>query len=248
MPRANYRLSANVENLVLPGSAVQGYGNSLSNAIYGNSADNLLDGDAGADTMYGGAGNDVYFLDNIGDMVIENANEGSDAVYARPTTGWRPTWSSWCCRAAPCRASATPRRTRSTATAGNNLLDGDAGADAMYGGAGNDAYFVDNVGDAVVENANEGNDTVFATANYRLSANVENLMLPGSADCRATATAAPTRSTGNTGNNLLNGGGGADTMSGGAGNDVYFVDNIGDNVIENSTRAPTRCSPRSTTR
>ena len=30
---ANYRLSANVEYLVLQGSATQGYGNSLSNAI-----------------------------------------------------------------------------------------------------------------------------------------------------------------------------------------------------------------------
>ena len=37
--------------------------------------------------------------------------------------------------------------TRSPATAGNNLLDGDGGADTMFGGAGNDAYFVDNAGD-----------------------------------------------------------------------------------------------------
>ena len=42
--------------------------------------------------------------------------------------------------------------TRSSAIAGNNLLDGGAGADAMTGGAGNDTYFVDNAGDAVIEN------------------------------------------------------------------------------------------------
>ena len=46
----------------------------------------------------------------------------------------------------------------------------------MYGGAGNDVYFVDNTGDVVIENANEGNDTVFASIDYGLGANVENLI------------------------------------------------------------------------
>ena len=52
---------------------------------------------------------------------------------------------------------------------GSNLLDGGAGADIMIGGAGNDAYIVDNIGDQVIENPGEGNDTVFATVNFRLS-------------------------------------------------------------------------------
>ena len=50
------------------------------------------------------------------------------------------------------------------------------------GGAGNDTYFVDNVGDGVVESAGAGNDTVFSTVNFTLSANVETLILQGSAD------------------------------------------------------------------
>ena len=64
---------------------------------------------------------------------------------------------------------------------GSNILDGDAGADAMIGGLGNDAYFVDNISDQIIENAGEGNDTVFATVNFRLSANIDNLILQGSA-------------------------------------------------------------------
>ena len=50
---------------------------------------------------------------------------------------------------------------------GSNILDGGAGADTMIGGAGNDAYFVDNVSDAVIENAGEGNDSVFAPSTTR---------------------------------------------------------------------------------
>src|SRR5262245_19985908 len=67
----------------MQGSAgLQGYGNTLGNAIYGNSVDNTLDGRAGADLMVGGAGNDSYFVDNPGDVITENANEGSDIVYS----------------------------------------------------------------------------------------------------------------------------------------------------------------------
>ena len=31
--------------------------------------------------MLGGAGNDVYFVDDAGDLVFENFNEGTDAVF-----------------------------------------------------------------------------------------------------------------------------------------------------------------------
>ena len=42
---ANYGLSANVETLVLQGSAdLQGFGNALANTIFGNSGNNLIDG------------------------------------------------------------------------------------------------------------------------------------------------------------------------------------------------------------
>ena len=91
---------------------------------------------------------------------------------------------------------------------------------------------------------------VFASTSFALPANVENLFLHGQPPtCRATATASPTRSFGNSGNNLLDGGGGADVINGGAGNDTYFVDNAGDAVFENAGAGQRRgVSRRSTSR
>ena len=43
-------------------------------------ANNVLDGKAGADAMAGGKGNDTYVVDSTGDVVTENASEGTDLV------------------------------------------------------------------------------------------------------------------------------------------------------------------------
>ena len=87
--------------------------------------------------------------------------------------------------------------------AGSNLLDGGAGTDAMTGGAGNDTYFVDNAGDLATENPGEGNDTVFSTADFALSANLDNLILQGGADLQAYGNGPANAIFGNAGNNLL---------------------------------------------
>ena len=59
----------------------------------------------------------------------------------------------------------------------------------MAGGAGNDTYFVDDAGDMVIENPNEGTDAVFATVDHTLAANVETLVLQGSGNLSGTGNA-----------------------------------------------------------
>ncbi len=117
---------------------------------------------------------------------------------------------------------------------GDDQLDGGLGADLLKGGTGNDTYHVDNGGDSVVENGNEGIDTVLAAISYTLPANVEKLTLGGSGAINATGNALNNTLTGNAGANLLDGGSGADGMFGGDGNDTYIVDNGSDSVTESS--------------
>jgi cyclophilin family peptidyl-prolyl cis-trans isomerase len=124
---------------------------------------------------------------------------------------------------------------------GNDILNGGAGADTMIGGAGNDSYYVNNVGDSIIENANEGTDTVFTTITYTLAANVENLTLQGTTAINGTGNDLNNTITGNTaanvliggaGNDILNGGAGADILIGGVGNDNLSL-GLNDNAIDN---------------
>ena len=105
--------------------------------------------------------------------------------------------------------------------AGDDLLDGGADIDRMEGGAGNDAYYVDNAGDVTIETlvgAAGGTDTVYASVNRTLGANLEHLRLYGSATT-GTGNALANAITGNGGNNVLSGLNGNDTLIGGLGND-----------------------------
>ncbi|BEV15978.1 calcium-binding protein [Herbaspirillum sp. DW155] len=79
-------LDATAKGLSIGEDHLNAIGNAQDNRLTGNDRDNILDGMAGADTMTGGKGDDSYYVDNVGDKVIENAGEGVDTVYATVST------------------------------------------------------------------------------------------------------------------------------------------------------------------
>lgn len=239
----DFTLGDNVEYLILTGSAVSGTGNGLNNAIRGNELANTLSGGegndvlnglAGADSMTGGAGDDKYYVDNVEDSVVEAAGGGFEVVYATVSGYTLGDNVERLTLIGTGDLNGTGNSGNNTlfGNSGMNVLDGGQGADTMRGGAGDDTYIVDNSGDAAIELANNGLDTVMSGISHTLRANIENLTLDGTDNINGNGNDLGNVITGNSGNNRLVGGAGLDTMAGGGGNDIYYVDAGGDTVNE----------------
>ena len=192
-------------------------GGAGNDALFGGSGDDVLDGGAGADAMFGGTGDDTYVVDTAADTIGENAGEGTDTVqssidYSLAGTNLENITLTG---AADINATGNAADNVLTGNSGNNILDGKGGngIDSMAGGAGDDTYIV-RAGDVVIEQANEGIDTVRSFGDYTLGDHVENLELKGFA----------TAGTGNALDNVIHGTVHADTLAGGAGNDTLYGD------------------------
>ncbi|MEG4321852.1 MULTISPECIES: type I secretion C-terminal target domain-containing protein [unclassified Microcoleus] len=242
----------------LNNSLIGGYGNDWLDGRDGN--DNLqggggndrLLGGTGNDTMMGEAGDDSYFVESVRDVVIEAVDGGNDTVFTS-LESYTIGENVENLNLGYMGIAGTGNRLNNQiignaldnalygqegddilyGNAGDDGLIGNSGNDTMQGGIGNDSYWVEQSGDVVVEAATSGTDTVFATVNYTLGDNVENLyLMPHSNasegignDLNNAIGLANTSSADRLGgsgdqNLILSGMGGDDTLSGGSGKDL----------------------------
>jgi Ca2+-binding RTX toxin-like protein len=245
---------SNIENLTGSafGDCLQGDG--AGNSLIGNDGGDTLDGGAGTDSMAGGLGDDTYIVDSALDLVTESSNQGVDTIvtavnYTLPNNVENLAFSA--VGAFVGSGNSNPNMIVGggaddslSGLSGNDTLDGGAGADTMVGGANDDTYWMDKSGDQIVEASNGGTDTIlFLISSATLAANTENLTFAGTGDATATGNILANILIGGAGNDsldaldgndTLDGNAGADHMAGGLGNDLYKVDNAGDQVIEAS--------------
>ena len=262
----NWSLGANLENLTLAGSAhLNGSGNALTNVLTGNAGNNVLSGGAGSDTLngssgidtlVGGTGNDTYVVDNLKDIVSETSTLAGEIDTVRSSVTWTLganletlilTGSGLLNGTGNALGNVLIGNVGNNVLsggAGSDTLDGGSGIDTLVGGTGNDTYVVDSLKDIVSETTVVGSeiDTVRASLNWALGANLENLILTGSAHLNGTGNTLNNVLTGNTGNNVLNGGAGRDTLIGGAGNDTYVLDRADELALVQESVDPGRDS------
>lgn len=240
---------------------LQGLGG--NDIIFGGNGNDTLDGGTGNDTLDGGTGNDTYIVDSVDDKVVESAtNGGYDTVKATVSytlganvealellgTAYygigNSLHNSIKGNSVNNYISGLGGDDRLYGEGGNDSLYGGEGVDNLYGGTGSDylnggtegdSYYVDNVGDIVVEYAttstyNGGYDYVYSTISYILGANVEALKLLGTA-VSGTGNSLNNYIWGNDYANILNGKGGNDYLSGYGGND-YLYGEDGDDRLQ----------------
>ncbi|HEX9948172.1 MAG TPA: calcium-binding protein, partial [Allosphingosinicella sp.] len=218
--------------------------------LEGGDGNDSLDGEGGSDRLIGGKGDDVLGVDSAGDVVVEEAGEGTDTVRTSVAHTLGANLENLTgVGAVGLALTGNGGNNLIIGSDGSDLIDGGAGADRMKGGFGNDVYIVDDLGDFVEEADPFGSsagpvgldEIRTALPVYKLAdlvglggiySYVEHLTGLSTAGQTLTGNGLGNLITGNIGNDVLDGERGADRMVGGQGDDVYVVDDAGDVVVE----------------
>lgn len=233
------------DRIILSGTATVAYGLGGADHLQGTGGANRLDGGAGRDTMVGGAGNDVYVVDDVGDVVTESSGGGVDTVQAGLSWVLGSQFENLVLLgSANLNGTGNTLANHLQGNDGANQLNGGSGGDTLVGAGGDDVYVVDSTADVVTELAGQGMDTVQASVNWTLGANLEHLVMSGTTALSATGNELSNRLVGNTaanrltggaGHDTLDGGLGSDTMVGGTGDDVYVV-NVSTDLVQEAAQ------------
>lgn len=221
-------------------------GTTTQDWIYSGSGNDTIDGKAGADKMMGGAGNDTYYIDSIQDIVVENANEGTNdfVISSVSYTLGNNLEGLQLSGVGNINGSGNALNNFIFGTKGKNVINGYGGNDEMFGHAGNDTYYVDSYdyqpyascGDMAREDLNNGTDTVIYSASsdfFKIYDNVENFTMAGTHSIEVLGNSENNVIVGGTNNDLIIGGAGKDTLTGGLGNDTFIFQNLTDSNAAN---------------
>jgi trimeric autotransporter adhesin len=115
------------------------YGGDGHDTLDGAAGADTLDGGVGADTMIGGINNDTYFVDDAGDVVVEDAYGGSDTVQASVSYTLAANVETLTLTGtAAINGTGNGTANIIAGNPGDNVLDGGDYADTLYGDGGND--------------------------------------------------------------------------------------------------------------
>ena len=209
-------------------------------SLVGGDGNDTLDGGLGVDTMVGGAGDDTYIVDNLLDRVVEGYNNGNDTIISASLELSLANFvdvENLTLSGAQINVVGNLRNGVLIANAQNNIIRDGGGAKQMIGGLGDDTYYVTNYGSFVVETQSQGYDIVIADVSFTLRSGsyVEEIQLSaGGNGILARGNELNNKIIGNALDNRIDGGLGADTMVGGDGDDMYYVEDLFDVVIEAS--------------
>lgn len=245
-----HTLDSSAKDLFLIGpNPINGTGNELDNLLKGNNASNILiglggndflDGGEGNDELRGGVGNDLYRVQDVGDVVLEQENEGVDHVEALITyalennveelvligrnsiDGFGNSLSN--------QLTGNDASNYLDGQAGDDVIDGQkgddilvgsAGNDTLIGGAGNDtADFTVSPGDVVASLA--AHEAADGYGTIDIIRETENLIGSNFGDDTLAGDENDNFISGLDGNDEIDAGGGNDTAEGGLGNDIVY--------------------------
>jgi len=200
-----------------------------NDTLIGHAGNDTLDGGSGGDVLAGGDGYDYYVVDDSSDTLTEEADAGQDRVDSSVSFSLSANLEDLNLLGdAALSGSGNELNNNLTGNtgdnqlyglegndflignAGNDVLDGGSGIDILFGGSGDDNYSVNDFGDLVLENTDDGIDTVYSGVSYLLRANLENLALVDGPRIDGYGNELANRITGNDQANRLDGLGGAE--------------------------------------
>lgn len=176
------RTASTTDDLSILTNALAGndfiYGGNYNDKLYGYAGNDLLNGGGGADILIGGLGNDTYVVDNVGDVLTELANQGTDNVQSSVTyTLGNNIENLTLTGSGNINGYGNSLNNVINGNSGNNILSGNGGTDTLNGGAGNDQYnFTAGIGSATIVDTS-GIDTLnfdtslFASLLYNVDIN-----------------------------------------------------------------------------